>query len=1210
MAKEAAQARPGWRFWIDRGGTFTDVVGRSPDGRLSLRKTLSENPGAYSDAAVAGMRDILGLEPNAPFPPGLVESVKMGSTVATNALLERKGERTLLVATKGFRDALEIGDQARDDIFARRIVKPEQLYAEAIEIDERMRADGSLERALDEEQARDALAQARARGFDSLAIVLMHAWRAPAHEKALARIAREIGFAQVSTSHETIALAKYIGRGDTTVADAYLTPVLRRHIERVAREIGADAPGGPRLLFMTSAGGLAAPSAFHGKDAILSGPAGGVVAMAKTAQAAGFDRVIGFDMGGTSTDVAHFAGGLERAFDTRVAGVRLRAPMLDIHTIAAGGGSIIAWDGVRLRVGPHSAGADPGPLAYRRGGPLTVTDANVMTGRIAPDCFPAIFGPARDQRLDAQGVRAAFADLAARIGDGRSAEELADGCLDIAVAHMAAAIKTISVARGRDVTRYALNCFGGAGGQHACRVADALGMTRVLIHPLSSLLSAYGMGLADQRSLRTQGLDVALDDAGFDALQRLAARLAEQALDDLEAQGAPRAQASATACCHLRYEGSDTALETPLPAADAQALRAAFERAHEARFGFIDPTRGLVIASVQAEAAGGGEPMAEPLADLCAGDAAKPARGARLFAQGAWREAPLYMREDLAPGCAFDGPALLIEPHQTIVVEPGWRCEITARDHVVLSRAGAPARRRAAGAKADPVLLEVFNKRFMSIAEQMGAALQNTASSVNIKERLDFSCAVFDAQGALVANAPHMPVHLGSMDRSVEAIARANAGRMAPGDSFAINAPYSGGTHLPDITVCTPVFDADGGRLLFWVAARGHHADIGGLSPGSMSPLATRIEQEGIYLENVKLVSRGRFCEEEIARLLSQGPWPARNVAQNIADLKAQVAANARGAALLRDMVEEFSLDVVRAYMGHVQDNAEESVRRAIARLKDCAFEIEMDQGARICARVSVDRERRAARIDFAGTSPQQPDNFNAPEPVTRAACLYVFRMLVDEDIPMNAGCLRPLEIVAPEGSMLAPRWPAAVVAGNVETSQAVTDCLFAALGVLGSTQGTMNNLTFGDERRQYYETICSGAPAGEGFHGAAAVHTHMTNSRLTDPEILEARYPVLLEDFHIRRGSGGRGAWRAGDGVSRTIRFLEPMQLAVLSGRRRVRAPGAQGGEPGELGRNLVRRKDATLEELGGCASTRLVAGEAITIVTPTGGGWGRPPA
>ncbi len=1147
------KTKGGWDFWIDRGGTFTDVIGRDPKGRLHALKLLSDSA-LYDDAAVEAIRRLLGLrscragslsppggvsdpalQAGEPIPAGAVRAVKMGTTVATNALLERRGERTLLVTSRGFRDALEIGYQARPKIFAKAIVKPEQLYARVIEIDERILADGTVEAAPDPEAVRAALGEARSQGFDAVAIVFMHAYRYPAHERLVGEIARALGFAQVSESHRCSALIKFVGRGDTTVVDAYLSPILARYVERVSNALDVERTGA-RVMFMMSSGGLTSAKLFAGKDAILSGPAGGVVAMARTAESAGFDRVIGFDMGGTSTDVAHFDGAFERAFETEVAGVRMRAPMMKIHTVAAGGGSILHFDGARFRVGPDSAGAHPGPACYGHGGPLAVTDANLMTGKLIPDLFPKVFGPTGDAPLDANVVRAKFAALATEIGDGRAPEAAADGFLAIAVAKMAEAIKTISVARGYDVTRYALNCFGGAGGQHACDVADALSISTVLIHPLSSLLSAYGMGLADIAAERAQGVDEPLDVEALVRVGGVADALAESARAEVESQGVERKDIKVHLRAQLRYAGSDTTIEVKL--ASPSAMRRAFEAAHAARFGFIDNSKALVIEAVSAEAVGGAARFSERAPVDAVDDRVRahrarlqPARATRIFSKGVWREADVHLRDALPIGAGVDGPALVIEPHQTIVVEPGWRAEITRKNHVVMTRVEAPPKREAIGSKADPVMLEIFNNLFMSIAEQMGVTLQNTAYSVNIKERLDFSCAVFDRHGALVANAPHMPVHLGSMDRSVETIIKDNAGRIRPGDVFALNAPYNGGTHLPDITVCTPVFDDNGETLLFWVASRGHHADIGGIAPGSMSPLATTIHEEGVYIDNFLLVERGRFRERALIELLTHGPWPARNPVQNVNDLKAQIAANTKGVRELRRMVEHFSLETVEAYMGHVQDNAEESVRRVIDRLADCAAESASDQGAVIKVRITVDRQRREATVDFSGTSPQQPNNFNAPEPVTRAAVLYVFRVMVDDDIPMNAGCLKPIRVILPEGSMLSPRYPAAVVAGNVEVSQAVTDTLFAALKALGSAQGTMNNLTFGDATHQYYETICSGAPAGPGFDGAAAVHTHMTNSRLTDPEILESRFPSCSRISTSAAARAARGDGRPATG-------------------------------------------------------------------------------
>jgi len=1203
-----------WEFWIDRGGTFTDVIGRRPDGALTTHKLLSENPEAYRDAAVHGIRHLLGLKAGEAIPSQRIAAVKMGTTVATNALLERKGDRTLLLITKGFRDALRIGYQARPKIFAKHIIKPDMLYERVVEVDERVRADGTVERALDLDAARTELARAKLDGINAVAVVLMHAYRYGGHEQQVAALARELGFEQVSASHEVSPLIKLVGRGDTTVVDSYLSPILRRYVSQVAGDLhGGEAAASSdktRLMFMMSSGGLTAAELFRGKDAILSGPAAGVVGMAETGRAAGFARLIGFDMGGTSTDVSHFAGAYERAFETEVAGVRMRAPMMLIHTVAAGGGSILHFDGARFRVGPDSAGANPGPKCYRRGGPLAVTDANVMVGKLIQDFFPKIFGPQQNQPLDADAVRVAFAAMAKEIGDGRSSEQVADGFIKIAVENMANAIKKISVQRGYDVTRYALNCFGGAGGQHACLVADALGMESVLIHPLSSLLSAYGMGLADIRSVRQQAIEEPFGDKARKTLQSVSRRLARATIDEVTGQGVARSKIALHVRAHIRYAGTDTPLIVDAgrdaKLASLQSMKSAFERAHKAQFGFIDRAKALVIEAVSVEAIGGGATFREKTRKTTRAKLPAPARRTRFFSNGKWQRALVYTRETLAPGHKIKGPAIIVEPHQTVVVEHGWRAELTAKDHLVLRRVQKLKRTRAIGTHADPVMLEVFNNLFMSIAEQMGVALQNTAYSVNIKERLDFSCAVFDGNGSLVANAPHMPVHLGSMDRAVETIIRENKGKIRPGNVYAINAPYNGGTHLPDITVCTPVFD--GGKILFWVASRGHHADVGGISPGSMSPNATTIEQEGVYIDNFKLVERGRFREKETYQLLQGAKYPARNPLQNVNDIKAQIAANEMGVRELRKMVRYFTLPVVRAYMRHVQDNAAESVRRVIDRLHDSSFSIETDQGSTIKVRIAVDKKKREATVDFTGTSPQQPSNFNAPEPVTRAAVLYVFRVMVDDDIPMNAGCLRPIRIIIPKKSMLTPEFPAAVVAGNVETSQEVTNCLFGALGAMAAAQGTMNNLNFGNARYQYYETICSGSPAGPGFPGTDAVHTHMTNTRLTDPEILEFRYPVLLEDFHIRKNSGGRGEWNAGDGIRRTIRFLEKMECTILSGHRRVPPFGLAGGGDGQVGENSVRRKDGSIEKLQGCDATVIDAGEAVIIQTPTAGGYGKP--
>ena len=1202
MSASPPQAR--WQFWIDRGGTFTDIVARRPDGRLITHKLLSDNPEHYRDAAVAGIRRLLGLAPDAPVDPGRIESVKMGTTVATNALLERKGEPTVLFITRGFRDALRIGYQNRPRIFDRRIVLPELLYRKVVEVDERMAADGEVVLPLDEAKAEAGLHACFEEGFRSIAIVLLHGYRYPAHEARLAALARTAGFPQVSVSHEVSPLMRLVSRGDTTVVDAYLSPVLRRYIDQVADELN-----GVRLLFMQSNGGLADAQRFQGKDSILSGPAGGIVGMVRTSLLAGFDRIIGFDMGGTSTDVSHYAGELEREFENPVAGIRLRAPMLAIHTVAAGGGSILHFDGTRYRVGPDSAGANPGPAAYRRGGPLTVTDANVMLGKIQPAYFPRVFGPRADEALATEVVAERFAALARKIhdatGDRRPAEAVAEGFVDIAVGNMANAIKAISVQRGHDVTRYTLTTFGGAGGQHACRVADALGMQRVFIHPFAGVLSAYGMGLADQTVMRELALEAPLAAERMDDIESALARLGADAAAELERQGVEPDRVQLVSRVHLRYAGTDTPLIVHF--GSLADMIAQFEAAYRQRYAFLMPDRGLIVEAVSVEAVGAADAPEETIADLP--PRTGPLRAdamVRMYSGGRWHETALYRRAALHPGDTIRGPAIIAEDNATTVVEPGWGAEVTGRNHLVLTRVVPRPRKLALGTQADPVMLEVFNNLFMSIAEQMGVRLANTAHSVNIKERLDFSCALFDAAGNLIANAPHMPVHLGSMGESIRTVIRENRDTMRPGNVYVLNAPYRGGTHLPDITVITPVFDRAGRDVLFYVGSRGHHADIGGVTPGSMPPFSRTIDEEGVLIDNFLLVEDGRFRERETAALLGSGRYPSRNVSQNLADFRAQIAANQKGVEELLKMVEHFGLDVVRAYMRHVQDNAEESVRRAITALKDGQFEYRLDNGAVIEAAVRVDRASRSAQIDFTGTSAQLPDNFNAPSAICVAAVLYVFRTLVDDDIPLNAGCLKPLEIIIPEGSLLNPRHPAAVVAGNVETSSCITNALYGALGVLAAAQGTMNNFTFGDDEYQYYETVSGGSGAGPGFDGTDVVQTHMTNSRLTDPEVLELRYPVLLERFEIRRGSGGKGRWCAGDGTLRVIRFLQRMECAILSGFRRMRPFGAKGGEPGKAGANFARRKNGRLEPLEGCDQTVLEAGVAVVIQTPTGGCFG----
>lgn len=1226
MLTTPVQASGTWQFWIDRGGTFTDVVGRKPDGSLVTAKLLSDNPDQYDDAAVEAIRRLLSLAPGEKITPERVEAVKMGTTVATNALLERKGEPLALAITGGFADALRIAYQNRPRLFERQIKLPELLYRSVIEIDERMSASGEVIRPLDETRARQRLQSAFDAGLRALAIVLMHGYRFPDHEVRLARIAAEIGFTQVSVSHQVSPLIRLVSRGDTTVVDAYLSPVLRRYVDRVA----AAMPG-VRVQFMQSNGGLTDARAFQGKDSILSGPAGGIVGMAQVSRAAGFDRVIGFDMGGTSTDVSHFAGEYERAFDTVVAGIRMRAPMMSIHTVAAGGGSILQFDGARLRVGPESAGASPGPACYRRGGPLTVTDANVMLGRIQPRHFPAVFGPGGDQALDVEVVRAKFAEMAREIRSrsqtDMTAESLAQGFIDIAVANMANAIKKISVQRGYDVTGYTLTTFGGAGGQHACRVADSLAMPRVLIHPFAGVLSAFGMGLAEATAMREKSVEARLDEAGLAVAAPIFAELERSAREDLLKQGESPDEIRLRLRIQLRYEGTDTSLTCDW--GQIPAMRAQFEAAYRSRFSFLLEGRALVIESAVVEATAGGERarslLGDPADDHAAPEsgphaAPSPADQVRAFVDSAWRDIPLYRRESLLPDQTLVGPAVIAEANATTFVDAGWRARLTARGDLILDRHLPRPHVTAIGTQADPVMLEIFNNLFMSIAEQMGYRLQNTAHSVNIKERLDFSCAVFDAEGRLVANAPHMPVHLGSMGASVRAVIADNAGSMHPGDAFVLNDPYAGGTHLPDITVITPVFDDSGSEILFYTGSRGHHADVGGTTPGSMPPDSAHIDEEGVLLTNVRLVDRGRIDEAAMRMILGSARFPARNIEQNLADLRAQIAANEKGREELLRMVAHFGLDTVQAYMRHVQDNAEESVRRVIEALKPGSYELPMDNGARIRVNIDVDRDRRAARIDFSGTSPQQANNFNAPVAVTMAAVLYVFRTLVDDEIPMNEGCLKPLEIIVPEGCLLNPRHPAAVVAGNVETSMCITNALYGALGVMAASQCTMNNFTFGNEVYQYYETISGGSGAGGlfdsagrqvgGFDGTSVVQTHMTNSRLTDPEVLELRFPVRLESYTVRTGSGGAGTWRGGDGGVRRIRFLEPMTASILSNGRVFPAFGSAGGLSGQPGRNRVERVDGTVEELAHADGAKLSAGDVFVIETPGGGGFGPVPA
>ena len=1194
-----------WQFWIDRGGTFTDIVARDPEGRLSTHKLLSENPDRYRDAAIAGIKTVLGVGLDAPIPPGTVECVKMGTTVATNALLERKGERTLLIVNKGFADILRIGNQARPRLFDLNVVLPTLLYEEVAEVAGRVDVHGAEVEGLDEAAALEALRAARGRGIRAVAIVMMHAWKYPAHEQRLMELAREAGFAQVSGSHAVSPLLRLVPRGDTTVVDAYLSPILRRYVEQVASELQ-----GVKLYFMQSNGGLAEAHRFQGKDAILSGPAGGIVGAARTAAMAGIERIIGFDMGGTSTDVALYDGAFERAFETAVAGVRMRAPMMAINTVAAGGGSILHFDSGQFRVGPDSAGANPGPACYRRGGPLAVTDANVAVGKIQPDHFPAIFGPNGDEKLDAAVVRAKFAALSDEIeaatGERRDPREVAEGYLRIAVANMANAIKQVSVQKGHDATRFALQCFGGAGGQHACLVADELGMETVFIHPYAGVLSAYGMGLADQTVMREQAVETTLAEAAMPELADLLDRLGSEAAAELARQGGDPARASVAKKLHIRYAGTEAALIVDF--ADVATVEAAFTSAHRARFGFATPGRALVVETVAVEATSPGEVVGEATIEASTGLPA-PVDNVSMWSGGQAHDTPVFERTALRAGDRIAGPALIREANATTVVEPGWTAEVTALDHMTLKRTTARQFVAASGTeRADPVLLELFNNLFMNVAEQTGAVLQNTSMSVNIKERLDFSCAIFDAEGGLVANAPHVPVHLGAMGESVRTVLARRGETLRPGDVVALNNPYNGGTHLPDVTVITPVFDTAGREILFFVGSRGHHADIGGITPGSTPPVSRTLEEEGVVIDDFLLVAQGDFREPEFRALLAGATWPARSPDVNVADIKAQVAANEKGVQELQRVVGQFGWTTVRAYMTHVMDNAEESVRQVLARIGNGHFDYTMDDGSPLKVSVTVDQAARTAVVDFTGTGPQRGDNFNAPPAVTRAAVLYVFRCLVGTDIPLNDGCLKPIEIRIPQGTFLSPYPGAAVVAGNTEVSQATCNALFGALGSLACSQATMNNFLFGDATRQYYETICGGMGAGDGFDGTSAVQTHMTNTRMTDPEVLELRYPVRLEMFGIRRGSGGAGRWHGGDGAVRRIRFLEPMTAVIVSSRRNVAPFGLAGGGEGAPGRQWVERADGGQDVLTGTDRAELAPGDCFVIETPGGGGYGPP--
>ncbi|AFZ45302.1 5-oxoprolinase (ATP-hydrolysing) [Halothece sp. PCC 7418] len=1233
-----------WQFWIDRGGTFTDIVAKGDDGTILTHKLLSENPDHYQDAAIQGIRDILGLTPDQPLPSDKIQAVKMGTTVATNALLEHKGERVVLLITKGFRDALRIGYQNRPDIFAREIILPEMIYEQVIEVEERIDANGEIITPLNVEQVKQDLKTAYNQGIRSCAIVLMHGYRYSRHEKQIADIAKQLNFTQISVSHQVAPLMKLVSRGDTTVVDAYLSPILRRYVEQVASQLNLSNHNTTQLLFMQSNGGLVDAKHFQGKDSILSGPAGGIVGAVKTSQIAGYDQIISFDMGGTSTDVAHYAGEYERNLETEIAGVRLKTPMMAIHTVAAGGGSIVEFDGSRYRVGPASAGAYPGPAAYGNGGPLTITDCNVKVGKLQPQFFPHVFGKNQDEPLNVETVEAKFQELTAKIGDNRPPEAVASGFIAIAVEKMANAIKKISLEKGYDVSQYTLCCFGGAGGQHACLIADALGMKRVLIHPYAGVLSAYGIGLADIRVLREQTVEAKLtSDLDLDSIFSPLIANAQQELSQQVNSSSPTIPFSKTNAplnkgipprvppfqtgalvrrvrgdrnittqqkVHLKYAGTDSPLLVNYDS--REAMEQEFQTLHQQRYGFVMEGKPLVVDAVSVELIYQTETLTENTIPRQRETPPQPITTVSVYLGDKWRDTPVYQREDLQPQDIISSPAIIIEPTGTNIIELGWEATVNNHGHLILTKqaeAESLTVQPTATEKPDPVLLEIFNNLFRSIAEQMGTTLQNTSYSVNIKERLDFSCAIFDRNGQLVANAPHIPVHLGSMSESVGSLIKAQQGNLKRGNVYVLNNPYNGGTHLPDVTVITPVFVDNSPSPLFYVASRGHHADIGGITPGSMPPHSTSIEEEGVLLDNFLLVEDGQFQEESLLEKLTTGKYPVRNVTQNIADLQAQIAANEKGVQELLRMVEQFSLETVQAYMFHVQKNAETAVKKVIEQLQEGSYRTELDTGGHIQVKISRPSNggEGCAKVDFTGTSPQQESNFNAPAAVCKAAVLYVFRTLVDDNIPLNAGCLNPIDIIIPEGCLLNPIPPAAVVAGNVETSQLVVDALYGALGVMAASQGTMNNFTFGNERYQYYETICGGAGAGNGFNGADAVQTHMTNSRLTDPEVLEWRFPVLVEQFSIQENSGGNGRYRGGNGVIRRIKFLEAMTAGILSGRRQFAPFGLAGGESGKMGCNAVERKDGTVEVLESTATVEMEAGDVFIVETPGGGGYGK---
>ncbi len=1224
----APDPRGRWRFAVDRGGTFTDVIAIDPRGHCRAAKLLSRSS-TYDDAAIEGIRRFLDVPTGEPLPRERVAWIRLGTTVATNALLERTGAPVGLLITEGFRDLLEIGNQQRPELFALAIKRPERLYRAVVEVPERLAADGSVVTPLDRSLLTDALQRLRQQGAESLAIVFLHAWKNPVHEKLAVELAAPFTFTHVSASHTALSLIQAVGRGRTTLVDAYLTPVLWHYARRVRRWTG-EIP----LHFMGSSGALLAPEGFTGKDATLSGPAGGVMGTAAVAGLTGDAAVIGFDMGGTSTDVCRYEGHLERILEVETAGIRYQTPMLHVETVAAGGGSILHFDGEKLSVGPDSAGADPGPACYGLGGPATITDANLLLGRIVPDHFPHLFGPNRDAPLDESASRARLTAIAERMkektGREQGIESLALGFVRIANEVMSRPIKALSVARGFDLRRHALVCFGGAGGQHAGGIARGLDIPRVRLHPLGGLLSAFGMAMAAHRRSRVETLLWPLDEPALARLVRRGAQLAETL--ETEMAGEPGVGGEGGFERHLqvdlRLAGTDTPLTIPFEA-DLAVLIDRFQRAHRDHFGYVPPSMELELVNLRLEVVArtsdgglGRRPTAMATGEgAVVGPPPEPlARRSVWFhdrdGDGVAMATAVYRRSDLVAGETLSGPVLITEAHSTTVVEPGF--DVTLDDNGILTLLLRQRQRERVGTAWDPVLLELFNHRFMGIAGRMGESLARTAHSVNIKERLDFSCALFDHAGRLVANAPHVPVHLGAMGETVANLIQTRGGTIRPGDVFISNDPHRGGSHLPDVTVMAPLFRGE--RPVFYVAARGHHADMGGTHPGSMPPFARRLEEEGVVFSNLPVVREGVFDQEAVEAVLRGGAWPARNVPERLSDLRAQIAAVQRGMRELTELCDLHGDDVVRAYMDHMRENAARAMSRALERLlagRDAwrgRFQDRLDGGERIVVSLVIDRDGSGiprARVDFSGTSPPHAGNLNAPPAVTRAAVLYVLRTLIDGDVPLNDGCLRAITLHIPERTLLHPGAGAAVAGGNVETSQRLVDVLYGALGVAAASQGTMNNFLFGaadGSGGQYYETIAGGSGAVAGADGASGVQVHMTNTRITDPEVLEYRFPeVRLERFSLTPGTGGAGRWRGGDGVIRCFRFLAPLAITLLTQRRTTRPFGLAGGQPGAAGENRLWRRGAERpEKLPGCWQGRVATGDVLEIRTPGGGGFG----